>query len=771
MQKINLNSNWKVWKDYDPFELVFRVPDDAKDIDLPYDAMWHEKQDQNSLNGRNTGYIDAGEYEFYKSFDVDSSLEGQKLYLFFEGIYQDSLIFINSSKVGGHAFGYSPFMVDITDYVFFDQTNDILVVVKCGTRNSRWYTGAGIYRDVYLLSGDTVFIKEQSIKITTCDLDADLASVLVEAELENISVNSRDVFVSISFDDHKESYPIFIKGLGKLRFHKRLTIRNPKAWSAENPYLYSVRIGVEDDQKIYDTNIISTGLRKLQIDSVHGLRVNGKTVKLRGGCLHHDQGILGAATYEDYEFFRISKLKEAGFNAVRSAHNHASSALLKACDTLGMYVMDELVDVWNKSKVSYDYSLRFDESWKKDIEALVEADYNHPSVVLYSTGNEIFEICTPKGIETSRMLSDYFHELDSTRFTTNGINGAFAAGDGLMKIVDDITGGTADTKSGDVNVFMGYMETSMPLIVQHDVISKILEQLDTTMDVLGYNYMTSRYIPDSKKYPSRVMVGSETYPKQISENWQTIMSVDSAIGDFTWTAWDYMGEVGRPYPQLVSESGDLSLIGVRRAMSYYRELVYGLTTTPCIAVQDPKRYGTPRQFGPWKYTDCTLNYTYEDIDAPIYIEVYGNGDSVELFQNGISLGIHECGPKTDYAAQYNTTYKPGELVVKSYKDGQLIGENKLSTAGAPKEIKTEIHEGNELVFVEITILDEDGNVVFEPVTLKLETEYEILGFGNEHSSHIPNKGFCTDTTMSYEGHALAILKKTNQDASIQVSMI
>lgn len=771
MRKLKLNSCWKVWKDNDPFELVFRVPEDAKTVDLPYDAMWDEKQSIDSLNGRNTGYIDAGEYKFYKSFELDLEDKGKKLYLFFEGIYQNSLVFINGSKVGGHSFGYSPFKVDITDYVYFDRPNAILVVVKCGTRNSRWYTGAGIYRDVYLLLADTVFIQEENIRITTIDLDEKAAVVSVEAELENSSVNALDIMVKVLFDKQCESYPVFIKGQEKLKFFKRFSIRNPKPWSDTDPYLYTVKIELSDSERIYDAHSLLTGIRTLQVDSIHGLRVNGKTVKLRGGCLHHDQGLIGAATYDDYEFFRISKLKEAGFNAVRSAHNHASKALLKACDQLGMYVMDELVDVWNKSKVSYDYSLQFDTSWKEDVKALVEADYNHPCVILYSTGNEIFEICTPKGIETSRMLSEYFHELDATRFTTNGINGAFAAGDGLMKIVDDITGGTADTKSGDVNVFMGVMETSMPKIVQHEVISGILEQLETTMDILGYNYMTSRYLPDSKRYPSRVMVGSETYPKQIAENWKTILSVDGAVGDFTWTAWDYMGEVSKPYPQLVSESGDLSLIGIRRAVSYYREIVFGLTTTPCIAVQDPKRYGTLRQYGPWKYTDCVLNYTFEDIDAPILIQVYGNGDSVELFQNGISLGMHPCGPETDFETQYHTTYQPGELRVKSYKGGNLIGESMLCTAGKAKKLKVNIHEGEELIFVQIRVLDEKGNAVFEPVKLKLDTEYEVLGFGNEKSSHRENLGFRCKETYSYEGHALAILKKNDKTSAVQVTMI
>ena len=606
MKKINLNKGWKVWKDLDPFELVFRVPRDAVRVDLPHDAMFHEEQKQGTANGGYTGNIDAGEYKYYKRFFVPEEYRGGHVMLQFEGIYRNAGVFVNQSKVGGSAYGYTDFTVEAGDYLRYGEENEILVTVKCGTRSSRWYSGAGIYRDVWLFHGGETYVKPYGLRFTTIDADSEGALVCVSARIHNDGLSAKTLDLSVRVQEVGEGktaadqvYPVRINSRSVLDFRKNIYIDGAKLWEEDSPNLYQITLTVREGETVLDETRVTSGIRKLSLDSRRGLRVNGKTVKLRGACVHHDQGILGASAYEDYEYRRVKRLKEAGFNAIRSAHNPASQALLNACDRLGMYVMDELVDVWNKSKVSYDYAIDFERSWEQDLRHMVDADYNHPSVIMYSTGNEIFEICTEKGFETSRMLSDKFHELDSTRYTTNGINGAFAAGDGLARIVDDITHGEADTGTGDVNVFMAAMERDMPGIVSHPIISGILEKLETTMDVLGYNYMTSRYLKDAAKYADRVMVGTETYPKQIAENWDAITRCPAVIGDFTWTGWDYLGEVSSVYPDLMNPAGDISLIGNRRPVSYYREIVFGLTKQPCIAVQDPANYGIPRNFGPW----------------------------------------------------------------------------------------------------------------------------------------------------------------------------
>ncbi|HCT90657.1 MAG TPA: glycoside hydrolase family 2 [Lachnospiraceae bacterium] len=778
MKKINFNEGWKVWKDLDPFELVFRVLDDAEDVELPHDAMFHEKQKQGAENGGFTGNIDAGEYKYYKQFYVPEEYRGGHVMLQFEGIYRNASVFINQSRVGESAYGYTDFTVDIGDYLKYGEKNDVLVAVKCGTRSSRWYSGAGIYRDVWMIRGGSLYVKPYELRMTTLDVDADGALVCVSARIHNDSLSAGTVQVHVVIQDTDGSaaadrtYPVRIGSRQTLDFRKNIYIDHAKLWDEFAPHLYRVQFTVANGKEMPDTAEITSGIRKLSVDSRHGLRVNGKEVKLRGACIHHDQGLLGAATYDDYEYRRVKRLKEAGFNAVRSAHNPASQALLRACDRLGVYVMDELVDVWNKSKVSYDYSVDFARNWEKDIEHMVADDYNHPSVVLYSTGNEIFEICTEKGMETSRMLSDKFHELDATRFTTNGINGAFAAGDDLARIVDDITDGKADTGQGDVNVFMAALETDMPGIVSHPILGDILEKLETTMDIMGYNYMTARYRMDADRYPDRVMVGTETYPKQIAENWEVITGCPAVIGDFTWTGWDYLGEVSSVCPDLMNTGGDISLTGHRRPTSYYREIVFGLTKKPCIAIQDPARYGIPRNFGPWCYTDCTFNYSYEGQEGkPVMIQVYGGGDSVELFLNGKSLGVQPCGKETGFETQYHTVYEPGKLTAVAYEDGAEIGRTSLETAGKAAKLALHTEKYETLAFVDIDVLDKDGIPAAgsrASLSIQVTGPAELLAFGGVGALH--KKGYELPETTAGEGHALAILKIEKEGEQISVTV-
>lgn len=778
MEKVRFNDHWKVWKDLDPFELVFRVPEEAVDVQLPHDAMFHEEQKQGAVNGGFTGNIDAGEYKYYKQFFVPEDDRGGHVMLQFEGIYRNASVFVNQSKVGESAYGYTDFTVEIGDYLKYGEQNDVLVAVKCGTRSSRWYSGAGIYRDVYLIHGGSIYVKPYGLRMTTLDVEEDGALVCVSARIQNDSLTADTVTATVTIKDSEgnvavsNQYPVRIRSRQTLEFRKNLYLDHAKLWDENEPNLYTVTFTISNQKEVLDVTEITSGVRKLNVDSRHGLRVNGRSVKLRGACIHHDQGILGSATYDDYEYRRVKRLKEAGFNAIRSAHNPASQALLRACDKLGVYVMDELVDVWNKSKVSYDYSIDFERNWEKDIEHMVKADYNHPSVIMYSTGNEIFEICTEKGFETSSMLSDKFHELDATRYTTNGINGAFAAGDSLAKIVDDITHGQADTGKGDVNVFMAALETDMPGIVSHPILGGILEKLETTMDIIGYNYMTSRYLMDAARYADRVMVGTETYPKQIAENWDAITRCSAAIGDFTWTGWDYLGEVTAVYPDLMNTGGDLSILGNRRPVSYYREIVFGLTKKPCIAVQNPENYGIPRNFGPWCYTDCTFHYAYEGQEGkPIMIQVYGGGDSVELFINGRSLGVQPCGKETDFETQYHTVYEPGELVAVAYEDGEEVGRTSLKTSGKAKKAALSAEKYETLAFVNVDILDEEGLLVADaavPLSIQIDGPAELLAFGGVKAMH--KNGYELPETTAGEGHALAILKMSGEAGKITVKI-
>lgn len=802
MYKFNFNQDWKVWKELDAFELVFRVRKDAKNVTLPYDAMIHEKQQKNSKNAGKTGSLEGAVYKFYKRFFVPEDYKDKNILFHFEGIYMNAFIYINQSLAGSCVYGYTDFFVDANDYLKYGQENEILVLVKNSAMpNSRWYSGSGIYRPVWMCVGEMAYIVPYSLRMTTKsveygekhlperagkddleDKEVSGAVVEIEGKLKNSHIKPvwRQVVMEISTPEGEvilqRKYPVRIKGGETVHLRKSIYVDDPRLWCEEDPALYKVRMTLKDGDKTVDEDSMITGIRQISVDARHGLRVNGRPVKLRGACIHHDQGLLGAATYDDYEYRRVRLLKDAGFNAVRSAHNPASQALLRACDALGVYVMDEFSDVWTKNKTDYDYSTVFERDWEKDVQAMVDADYNHPCVILYSTGNEIFEICTEKGIETSRMLGDKFHELDPSRYTTNGINGAFAAGDGLAHIVHDITG--ADPGSGDVNVFMGAMATHMPQIVTHPILSDILEKLETTMDILGYNYMTARYLTDAKNYPDRIMVGTETYPKQIAENWDAILQCPAVLGDFTWTGYDYLGEVG-PYPALMNTGADISLIGCRRPMSYYREIVFGLKKGPCIAVQDPDRFGIPREFGPWQFTDCTFNYNYPGREGkPIMIQVYAAGDEVELYVNDRLIGRQACGRDTQYYTMFNTVYEPGTLTAVAYENGVEIGRSQLSTTGPAAWIQAEADQGfhnreempqiydgdgTRLTFINITLRDNEGRIVPDgenELALEIHGPAVLLAFGSTGAVH--RQGFEKKKTKACEGHAMAVLKNTGK---------
>ena len=781
MRKELFNSNWQVWEDKIPFELVSGVPPFALEVDLPDDAMFREKQSPQSINGGATGYLDGSAYKYHKSFYVPEDWAGDPILLHFEGIYRQATIFVNGSAVGSSFFGYNEVTVSISNFLKYGEDNDILVAVKCDVKNSRWYSGAGIYRDVWLIHGRPVHIVPATLNLVTLSISGEGAAVEISCEAENSSLVAGTFDLTLSVSPKapgKEGKPVFertfpvrLKAGEKQALSKKIFLENALLWSGETPNLYTVSARIAaasvEGNTAADEDSIVTGIRLLQADRVHGLLINGESVKLRGACVHHDSGLLGARAYDGYEKRRIRRLKEAGFNAVRSAHNHTSQAMLKACDELGMYVMDELTDVWDKAKSTYDQSIHFEASWQEDVRMMVEADRSHPSVILYSTGNEIFEIATEKGIETARMLGSYLKKLDPTRLTTNGINGAFAAGDGLSSIVEDITGHRPGP--GDVNVFMAALANHMPEIVRHPILSGILEKLELSMDVLGYNYMTARYRPDYENYPERLMVGSETNPKMIAENWSIITACPAVMGDFTWTGWDYMGEIGGPFPGLMNSAGDISVIGVRRAMSFYREIVFGLKTGPVIATQDPDRFGCSRDFGPWKFTDCELNYTWLGREGkPLFVQVYGAGDKTVLYQNGKKVGEKTCAaPGEPYEAgvagfccEFNITYEPGELLAVILRDGEELGRTVLQTTGAAESVQVLAEEEGDLIFLNMELVDAAGRHVFQDGKIELKTDgpAKLLGFGSNQSIH--DQGFVSFTAPTSEGYALAILLRT-----------
>ena len=788
MKQIKWNDGWKFWADKDAFALVWNIPENARDVTLPHDAMIESPARPESPNAGNTGYRDGGNYTYVKILRIPEAELGEKKILQFDGVYCHALVYVNEQLAGSEANGYSSFYVDATPYLHVGD-NEIRVQVKnAGMTNSRWYSGSGIYRDVYLLSADATYIEPGMVQVTTESAEEDFAVLRVETTVINETLCARTLVLRTVIRDTAEAgaerTAFFLKAGEKKTLRQRILVRNPKRWSEESPVLYAVESTLCDGEKELDSASDRFGIRTLALDAARGLRVNGRSVKLRGACIHHDSGIIGAATYADAQYRQIKLLKEAGFNAIRMSHHPAAPALLRACDELGVYVMDEFSDMWQRAKNDLDYALDFDKWWDTDVRLMVRKDYNHPSVILYSVGNEIPEIGTDAGSEICAKIAGLMKALDPTRYTTAGINGVFAAGDQMGRILADLSrdmqaSGEID---GNVNDFMTVMDTKMDQIVVHDAISERLEKACASLDVAGYNYMAARYEPDTVHYPNRVMVGSETNPPDIARNWALVEKLPTVIGDFTWTGWDYIGEAGvgipayafgeggfgAQFPCQLAYCGDLDLTGYRRPLSYYREIVFGLRTQPYIAVQNPHHYGETLIKTPWVMSDADGSWDWPGMEGkPVVVEVYGPGDETELFLNGKSLGKQAF---KDCRALFETVYTPGTLCAAAYENGEKCGEYTLSSPNGETRLTLSVDtDGGELVYLSAALTDNDGVLktgADETLTATV-TGAELLGFGSGDPKPVMN--YNTGKARTYKGRAQLILKK-QAGATITVSV-
>lgn len=789
MKSANWNDNWKFWSDKDAFALVWNIPENAADVTLPHDAMIESPAYAESPNGGNTGFRDGGNYTYVKLLEVSAEELGKKHIIKFDGVYCHALVYVNEQYAGGSANGYSAFYVDITPWLR-EGTNEVRVQVRnAGMTNSRWYSGSGIYRDVYLLTSGGTYIEPDMVQVKTESIDGGIAVLGVETTVINENFGAAKYFLTTTIRDAEgneagaEKTAFFIKAGESKTLRQSIIVKEPVLWDEDNPYLYTVESTLCDGSECVDAACDKFGIRVLALDAARGFRVNGKVVNLRGACIHHDCGMLGAATYEEAHIRQVEILKEAGFNAIRMSHQPAAPALLRACDALGMYVMDEFSDMWLRAKNDLDYALDFDTNWEKDVELMVRKDFNHPSVVLYSIGNEIPEIGTNAGSDLCARIADVFKSKDPSRYTTAGINGVFAAGDQMGRIMADLSKDmqASGEIEGNVNDFMTVMDTKMDQIVVHDAISERLEMACASLDVAGYNYMAARYEPDSVNYPNRVMVGSETYPPDIDRNWRLVEKLPCVIGDFTWTGWDYIGEagVGIPaysfgeggfgagFPCQLAYCGDIDLTGFRRPASYFREAVFGLRKDPYIAVQDPHHYGEPLIKTPWVISDAISSWCWSGCEGkPVIVEIYADADEVELFKDGKSVG--KKAPEA-CRALFETTYEPGVITAKAYKAGEETGSYELKTAGEASPVVRTSWEGENLIYVDVTLEDAEGNVATDRDT-ELTAEVsgaELVGFGSGNPK--PERNYNEGIAKTFNGRAQMILRKTG-DEDIVVSV-
>lgn len=813
MQKIRWNTGWKFWKEKDAFALVWNVPEDARDVTLPHDAMIEEKADPESLNGGNTGFRNGGTYIYVKRFQAPAEWAKEKTEVFFEGIYMNAMVYLNGQMVAHHPYGYTGFTADLSDYLKYGRENELRVVVRTGAMpNSRWYTGSGIYRDVWLLRSPKNFLPYGGLQVKKEDADEELAILSVRTEIFNESDYPAELRAETEIVDPngdvkgKDAVSLFLKAGEKRTIRQRMTVERPLMWSAERPNLYEARTKLIFGENVLDREETTFGIRTMTLDAKRGFRVNKKAVLLRGACIHHNFGILGAVQYYDAACREVTKLKEAGFNAIRMAHHPMSDVMLRACDELGMYVMDELTDVWTRYKSDYDYSHFFDDWWQKDVKAMVQKDINHPSVILYSIGNEIPEIGTNEGSKTAHDIAAYFHFLDDSRYTTAGINGVFAAGDCIPEIMADLAKETpgenkaSGESGGNVNDFMTLMNTRMDDIVVQPCISERLDKACEALDVAGYNYMTARYEKDLTERPNRIIVGTETYPPAIARNWAEVQKCSNVIGDFTWTGWDYIGEAGTgipayhmgeggfsaTFPAQLSYVGDIDITGFRRPASYYREIAFGLRKKPYLAVQDPAHYKEKLMRTPWVISDASHSWSFPDFEGkPIVAEVYGDGEAAELILNGRSLGRKKMTVPgrgvIGNRALFEMTYEPGVLTAILYdRSGQELGRDTLISTGGVTAIKAEIEPSyslkrlkgeRKLTFITLNLTDADGRATdSRSYDMKLHIvsseNADILGFGSGDPKPLYN--YNESVTNTWYGRAQLILEKEEPSRRAQV---
>ncbi|MER6007863.1 glycoside hydrolase family 2 TIM barrel-domain containing protein [Nonomuraea angiospora] len=780
------NDGWAYRPKVSAFAELGGASGDWTEVTLPHDALITAPRRADAPGGAAAGYFPGGTFEYRKDLVVEQSDQGRSFFLEFDGVYRDAMVYVNGALAGQHAFGYSRFTVRIDPYLRFGAVNEIRVECRAH-QDSRWYTGAGIYRDVRLIVKEPVHIAVDGVRITSSDIEPDRAIVEIAVEVVNAGGLTTTVELSSAVDEGRpeevatasECCPVTLLPGERAVVRHRLYVEDPALWSVDTPFLYTARVRLHDAERVLDEYTGEFGIRRVQVDPCKGLRINGRTVKLRGACLHHDNGPLGAAAIRRAEERRVELLKAAGFNAIRSSHNPISSALLEACDRLGMLVMDETFDVWTSGKTDFDYAGDFAQWWERDVEALVAKDFNHPSVILYSIGNEIPETGTPFGGVWSRRIAEKIRSLDATRLITNGINGFVSVLD--MVVAQARQMASAQPPSGGVNGMMTQAGAMMNQISASEEVTRRTEESFAVLDVAGLNYGDGRYELDRELFPQRVIVGTETFPSRIAHNWSLVMSNDHVIGDFTWTGWDYLGEAGlgavgyaglgvasaaQPYPWLAAWCGDIDIIGQRRPASYYREIVFGLRPTPYIAVRRPQHHGKTVLATPWSWSDAIASWTWEGFEGkPVHVEVYSDADEVELLLNGATVGRMTAGPSHEFRADFELVYEPGELVAIAYAGGREQGRCMLVSAADALVLDVRADrcrlsaDTGDLAFVDIALADGAGNV--HPggdrlVTVSVDGSGTLQALGSADPAS--EESFSGPSRRTFDGRALAVIR-------------
>jgi len=740
--------------------------DDSKwrKIDLPHDWSIEDLPGTGSpfnpaaISQVGGGFTTGGTGWYRKSFIVPASLKGKRIIIQFDGVYMNATVFVNGQNIGNHPYGYTSFWFDITDKVKFGTTNVIAVEVKNEGQNSRWYSGSGIYRHVWLRTANPVHIAQWGTFITTPEISQARATVDIRTKVLNQS--GQDALVKcitrITDQSGKEAAASQkeekVKSGESYEFKIDAAISNPLLWSCESPSLYTAHTELYYDGKRADDEKTVFGIRSISFDAENGFRLNGKVVKLKGGCFHNDNGPLGSKAYDRAEERKVQLLKASGFNAIRCSHNPPSPAFLAECDRLGMLVMDEAFDCWRYGKNAYDYHLYFNDWWKRDVESMVLRDRNHPGIIMWSIGNEIPERASAEGVQTAKMLAGYIKELDNTRAITSAVNNLSPDKDPYFSV----------------------------------------------LDVAGYNYPVSDngagknpYDEDHKRLPNRVMVGTESYALTAFGSWMNVLDRPYVIGDFVWTAWDYIGEASigwlgyeqesRFYPWNLAYCGDIDICGWKRPQSYYRDALWKNDQLSIFVTPPKPSFPLNPDIEPWSkwnWLDAVADWNWKGYEKkPITVNVYSSCQEVELFLNNKSLGRKKTSRSTEFTAAWNVPYQPGTLLAIGYDGGKKVNTAILNTASAPAAIKLTpdrtdiIANKQDLCYVSIGLTDAKGNL--DPragnlLKFKIDGPGTIAGVGNADPRS--TESYQQPQRKAWRGKCMVVIRSMNKPGDITLKV-
>ena len=729
------------------------LPHDWSIEDLPGKGTPFDPAAVSQVQG---GYTVGGTGWYRKTFDVPESQRGKRIVVQFDGVYMNAEVWLNGRRVGEHPYGYTSFWFDLTDKVNFGGPNRLAVKVKNEGENSRWYSGSGIYRHVWLKTLDPVHVAQWGTYITTPEVDTSRARVVMRTTVQNEGAAAARVRLVTRLLDPAGAEAARaedgggVEAKGSREIEQDAAIRAPALWAPETPSLYTAVTEVYRDGRLTDRVETKFGVRTISYDVAHGFRLNGQTLKLKGGCLHHDNGPLGARAYDRAEERRVELLKAAGYNALRMSHNPPSPAFLEACDRLGMLVIDEAFDMWREGKNPHDYHLFFDEWWQRDVESMIARDRNHPSVIMWSTGNEIPDRRNPEVVRAAKTLADYVRKLEPTRPVTSAVN-------------------------------------------------NLRDQQDpffAALDVAGYNYAAggdhmqqSLYEIDHARVPGRVMVGTESYPLEAFDAWMNVVDHGYVIGDFVWTAFDYIGEASigwrgywqesNFYPWNLAYCGDIDICGWKRPQSFYRDALWKENQLS-LFVRAPRPSFEPnpkrQSWSKWHWHDVVADWNWKGYEGKtLDVDVYSSCEEVELLLNGKSLGRKPTNRSNQFTATWRVPYRPGTLKAVGFNTPPrtAAAAAELRTAAEPARLKLTADrlrlraDGQDLSYVTVELVDARG--VRHPraenlVRFSVEGPGSVVGVGN--ANPVSTESYQQPQRRAWQGRALVVVKSGKRPGRI-----